>query len=199
MSAIPDPLSRYRDVPAVVAPDPQGRLLPGTDLRALPQVSGTLQHRVQQGDRLDQLAQAYYGEPLQWWHICDANPDVLSPLALVGAEPVTVTEFPLSAPGEPPPWADLLPALAALAGVQAVTVLDDVELLSVRAPGTPPDDPPQVRVRPVRAVQVTHNSVATAAATIADVIAASGFRLAGSALEHGRIGQPIVVPPPVAG
>ena len=36
------------------------------------------------GDRLDQLAYKYYGQPLQWWHICDANPDFLSPLAPLG-------------------------------------------------------------------------------------------------------------------
>jgi hypothetical protein len=194
-----DQLSRYRTVPEVTAVDPRGRVLPGTDLRPLPEVTGTLQHTVQQGDRLDQLAQTYYGQPLQWWHICDANPEVLSPLALVGAEPVVVTEFPVTVAVDPPPWAELVRALSALPGVQAISVVDEVELTMVRATGGTPEDPPQVRVRPVRAVQVTHNTAATPASKVGEAIAAGRFRLAGPTVEHGMIGRPIVVPPPVAG
>lgn len=31
------------------------------------------EHRVIVGERLDQLAQRYYGDPLKYWLICDAN------------------------------------------------------------------------------------------------------------------------------
>jgi nucleoid-associated protein YgaU len=31
------------------------------------------EHRVVAGERLDQLAQRYYGDPLKYWLICDAN------------------------------------------------------------------------------------------------------------------------------
>lgn len=31
------------------------------------------EHRVVVGERLDQLAQRYYGDPLKYWLICDAN------------------------------------------------------------------------------------------------------------------------------
>lgn len=31
------------------------------------------EHRVVEGERLDQLAQRYYGDPLLFWLICDAN------------------------------------------------------------------------------------------------------------------------------
>lgn len=31
------------------------------------------EHRVVEGERLDQLAQRYYGDPLKYWLICDAN------------------------------------------------------------------------------------------------------------------------------
>ena len=76
-------ISRYRKVPIVTAPDALGRLLAATDLRLLPNVSGDFRHTVDAGDRLDQLAYKYYSQPLQWWNICDANPEFLSPLATV--------------------------------------------------------------------------------------------------------------------
>ena len=33
-----------------------------------------LRHRVVAGDRLDLLAARYFGDPLQYWRIADANP-----------------------------------------------------------------------------------------------------------------------------
>ncbi len=33
-----------------------------------------IQHLVQAGDRLDLLAWRYFGDPLQYWRIADANP-----------------------------------------------------------------------------------------------------------------------------
>ncbi len=35
---------------------------------------GEYSHVVVAGDRLDTLAQRYYGDPLQFWRIVDANP-----------------------------------------------------------------------------------------------------------------------------
>lgn len=35
-----------------------------------------LRHRVEAGDRLDLLASRYFGDPLQYWRIVDANPTV---------------------------------------------------------------------------------------------------------------------------
>ena len=75
-------ISRYRNLPdvdrrrtraAVRSPRRTLRLLPDGDRRP----SGT---RSTQGDRLDQLAYTYYGQPRKWWRICDANPEFLSPL-----------------------------------------------------------------------------------------------------------------------
>ena len=37
-----------------------------------------VEHTVTQGDRLDNLATRYVGDPEQFWRICDAN-DVLRP------------------------------------------------------------------------------------------------------------------------
>ena len=32
-----------------------------------------VEHRVQQGDRLDNIAARYVGDPVQFWRLCDAN------------------------------------------------------------------------------------------------------------------------------
>jgi hypothetical protein len=176
-----DRQSRYRTVPPVTAPDPQGRRLPAGGLRALPDVAGTVRHRVSAGDRLDQLAQTYYGRPEQWWHICDANPEVLSPLELVGAEPVTTTDFPVVVNAELPPWAELVRQLMACIGVEGVSVLE----------------PPLSRGPCV--VQVRHNRVTAPARLISDRLAQAPFGLAGPPVEHGRIGEPVTIPAPATG
>ncbi len=50
-----------------------------------------LVHRVVAGDRLDLLAHRYFGDPLQYWRIVDANP-VLAPEELL--EPGTLLRIP---------------------------------------------------------------------------------------------------------
>jgi len=45
------------------------RIIPPADRLALLQ-----EHTVSQGDRLDNLANQYMGDPEQFWQICDANP-----------------------------------------------------------------------------------------------------------------------------
>jgi hypothetical protein len=42
-------------------------------LREIPTPPDDRVHQVQQGDRLDVLAYAYFGDPAQSWRICDAN------------------------------------------------------------------------------------------------------------------------------
>src|SRR5205814_1442147 len=110
--------SRYWAVPDITVPDSRGRVLPAKDIRLLPAVTGIFAHLVSQGDRLDRLASAYYGQPLDWWHISDANPGILSPLALLGDEPVTTIRLPVTVASGIPPWADLLRELRALPGVE---------------------------------------------------------------------------------
>ena len=46
---------------------------------------GQLQHVVSEGERLDQLANTFYGEPTKYWLILDANLDVLNPFELLEA------------------------------------------------------------------------------------------------------------------
>jgi len=197
VSAVFSKLSRYRRVPDVAVPDAQGRVLAAKDIRTLPEVTGTFAHTVDSGDRLDQLAFTYYGQPLQYWHICDANPQFLSPLALLDKEPVVTTRFPLTAPAGGPLWAALLDALSAAVGVQDVTVVEDVALV----PQQQTVGGQQVTVmveRYTRAVLVTYNRINLSAPAVAAVIAAAGFGV-GPPVDGGQLGQQIIIPVAVSG
>lgn len=44
--------------------------------RFAPVPAAALSHRVEAGDRLDLLAYRYFGDPLQYWRIVDANPTI---------------------------------------------------------------------------------------------------------------------------
>ncbi|MER5473786.1 tail protein X [Streptomyces sp. NPDC002935] len=94
--------------------------VPGSELRRLPVTEGEFRHTLAEGERLDHLAYTYYGDPQAYWRICDANPEILSPLALVDDEPVRTTFFPVEWP-EP----KLLTALARQFGVLAVKPADE--------------------------------------------------------------------------
>jgi hypothetical protein len=181
-------------VPDVTTYDRLGRVVLVTDVRPLPEVTGTFRHVVHAGDRLDHLAATYAGRPDEWWHLCDANPQVLFPPALVGADVVGTTEFPLPGPGDPPPWDRLLRTLASLDGVEGVRVVDDVELH--QRPVGPDRRVVSWEERPVRAVRVTHNRSTIDAAAIAEAIRELPLPV-GPFVELGREGYEIVVPPPV--
>jgi hypothetical protein len=193
VTAVFDRASRYRAVPDVVVPDATGRVLAAKDFRPLPDVTGGFRHTVLAGDRLDRLATTYYGEPLRYWRICDANPAFLSPLAMLDREPVVTTRFPVAPPTGTPPWAALLAALAATVGVEGVTAVEESSLVEV----TREIDGQRVTVqvdRFDRAVLVTHNRVNVDQPALRDVIVAAGFT-AGPPVEVGQVGQRIVVPP----
>ena len=87
-------ISRYHTLPDIVTTDAEGRTFASKTLRPLPQVSGTFRHTVEDADRLDQLAYKYYREPRKWWRMSDANPEFLSPQALLGKEPIVTDRFP---------------------------------------------------------------------------------------------------------
>ena len=42
-----------------------------------------VEHQLEVNDRLDSLAQSYYGDPRLWWVIAQANPEVFFPADLV--------------------------------------------------------------------------------------------------------------------
>lgn len=198
MSAVFSKLSRYRKVPDVAVPDARGRVVTAKGIRPLPEVTGSFAHTVDAGDRLDQLAYLYYGQPLQYWHICDANPRFLSPLALLDQEPVVTTRFPLTAPAGDPPWAALLAALSATVGVQDVAVVEDMGLVPQQVVAVNGEVVTWYQDRPARAVQVRHNRLNIATEALADRIRAAGFQVRAPA-EVGQLGQQIVIPVAVSG
>lgn len=81
------PNSRYNGVPMLTYTSATGRVSSYLTRRFIPQperfsTMGT--HRVVEGDRLDNLAARYLGDPEQYWKLCDGN-GTLRPDELVEA------------------------------------------------------------------------------------------------------------------
>jgi len=190
-------ISRYRKVPDVTAPDTRGRMLAAKDLRLLPDVSGTFRHTVDGGDRLDQLAYKYYSQPLLWWNICDANPGFLSPLALIGKDPVVTARFPVTVASEPPPWAVLFRTVGGMLGVEDVEVSEEIKLVEQKVTVGAQTINAMVE-RSSRAVLVTYNRLNVTADAVATTIAAAGFQVAPFS-NLDQLGQEIVIPPKPVG
>ena len=72
--------SRYAATPIVTSDDDGARALAR---RRIPPAAGVLEHVVMEGERLDQLAARFYGDPRKWWLIADANPEELDPRRLL--------------------------------------------------------------------------------------------------------------------
>ena len=79
-----EPTSRYYGIETVkmtVGGDEGMRIISYKRRRIIPSGETMItlgEHTVTQGDRLDNLAARYVGDPEQFWRICDAN-DVLRP------------------------------------------------------------------------------------------------------------------------
>jgi nucleoid-associated protein YgaU len=87
-----DPSSRHAHTPTYAAPlGPEGARVELYVPRAAQPVPPALVHKVAAGDRLDLLAQRYFGDPYLYWRIADANP-TLAPEALL--EPGTLLRIP---------------------------------------------------------------------------------------------------------
>lgn len=189
-------ISRYRKLPNVTSLDAQGRVLSSKELRLLPQVTGTFRHTVDSGDRLDQLGYKYYGQPLQWWNIADANPRFLSPLALIGKDAVVTTRFPVEIAGVPP-WSGLLQALQSVLGVEDVEIEEDAQLVqqTVTVGG---QTITEFVEQFTRSVLVTYNQLNVTAASLATSISAVGLTVM-PFVDVDQIGQEIIIPPQPVG
>ncbi|MFY1652539.1 LysM peptidoglycan-binding domain-containing protein [Solwaraspora sp. WMMB762] len=77
------PGSRYATTPVVAPEAADGVARRVLQPRAVPPTPGVLEHLVVQGERLDQLAGRFYGDPKLYWLILDANPEVLDPFTLL--------------------------------------------------------------------------------------------------------------------
>ncbi len=84
LDALPEPssyprTSRYYETPTAVWHSPDGREVTYLRRRLLPDPDGLTvlgEHVVSEGDRLDLLADHYFGDAGQWWRIADANPSI---------------------------------------------------------------------------------------------------------------------------
>jgi len=78
------PLSRYASIPITSLELPDGTRLSYLRRRFVPpseRFALLVEHRVQEGERLDRITAQYLGDPEQFWRICDAN-DAIDPNAL---------------------------------------------------------------------------------------------------------------------
>ena len=182
MSAVYTRDSRYRQVDEVARVDAAGRELVVTDLRRRPQRAGTFQHTVEDGDRLDHLGHRYYRRSRLWWRIGDANPELLSPLRLLGHDPLRRLRFVVQGdPAPAQPWSAALRVLARHAGVERVTFAVE-------------ERPQRPIPLVVGVLTVELNALTTSEDELAALLADEGFE-AGPAEQVGRVGKPIVVPP----
>jgi hypothetical protein len=173
--------SRYRHVDEVTRLDRAGRQIVVTDLRRRPARPGTFVHTVDDGDRLDHLGSRYYRRPGQWWRIADANPELLSPLRLLGHDPLRTVRLVVPA-ADAPPWSSALRALGSTAGVEHVSFA-----LEQRRQG--PDDVV------VGVLTVHFNSLTVPVEQLLALLTDEGFA-AGPVEWAGRLGKPLVIPPP---
>lgn len=187
MSPVFSRVSRYRGLPDVVTTDARGRAVRSRGLRLLPAVEGVLAHTVEEGDRLDHLADRYYGQPRSWWRIADANPELLSPDDLLGGGPRSTVVVPLEWKGPAPRWAELLRTLRDTPGVEDAA-------MGTAAAG---EDAVEVEAGVLRhrwAVEVAFNRLLLAPGDVVRAAERMGFT-AGPARERRRIGAAVAVPP----
>ncbi len=173
--------SRYRRTPDVSRQDPSGRTLLVTDLRLRQPVPGSFQHTVESNDRLDQLAQRYYGKPRKWWRIGDANPQFASPLALLGHDPIRVARLVVQGGSPNPLWCKLLGSLRAMPGVEDVGFAIEPHIVGAA-------------VVDAAVVTVRFNQATTASDEFVAVAWAAGLST-GPLQTVDQVGKPITIPP----
>jgi hypothetical protein len=97
------PTSRYFSTETMPYEAPGGKMIRYLRRRFLPALGRfTLlqEHRVTQGDRLDNITARYLGDPEQFWRICDANP-ILRPEELEEVGQRIRITLPEGIPGTP--------------------------------------------------------------------------------------------------
>lgn len=182
-------ISRYRKLPDVVTVDVKGRRLESRSLRLSPKVEARLLHTLEEGERLDHLAHKYYQQTRNWWRICDASPQVLSPWELVDAEPRTTLRLEITWIGRDPPWPLLLAGLRRSPGVESA-LLGNAE---ARFPTLVIDGDTGVESH-VWYLALTFNRITTTVEDLVGRIKAEGFA-AGTPEKIGRVGKPLPIPP----
>lgn len=180
-------ISRYQELPDIITTNKQGLRLNSKTLRQLPAVTGVFRHTLEENDRLDHLAYKYYNQPRKWWHICDANPEWRSPLALLGKEPLVTSRFALTFTGNSPPWPQLLRQLSKTVGVEKANMdknqmVPKKQLLS------------SGQTYYEWTLVINYNTVNVQKEALVDIIIKTGFEIK-SVENRGRIGKSIMIPP----
>lgn len=189
--------SRYRQIGEVSRVDHTGRALTVDEVRLRRPTSGTFRHTIESNDRLDHLAQRYYGKPRKWWLIADANPEFASPLAMLGQETLRTIELEVvKADGDH--WSSVLQGLRGMAGIEDVSFV--AEWPAARLDGDPSSGVLIVRYNEavIGAVAVK-NAVDTPLRPGAGDAAGGGFIGAGAPGQITRIGRPLIIPPDQSG
>jgi len=192
-------ISRYRKLLDLVTVDADGRQLESKEIRILPKVESNFLHTVEELDRLDHLAYKYYKQPRKWWRICDANPDFMSPLALLGKDPVVSVRFELSFNDSEnnPPWSELLNLLSEQVGIENIKIEDEINIVAEEQ--TIANQQFIINTeQPVRAVEITFNQVNIKAEDLANVIISVGFVVEQRELIE-RVGKSIMIPRNIVG
>lgn len=186
--------SRYRRSPVFASANAAGLPIQVADLRLPPPTDGSFAHVIQEGDRIDNLANQYYRDPRKWWRIADANPDFPTPASLLGQSPLLTLRIGLAYPAPPPaPWAETLAAAAALVGVVTLSREQSYRLLvEVHTVGGEPADVVTEQID--EALLVTYHSLVLDLDTILALFTDAGFTITGRD-QVTRVGQTVVVPP----
>lgn len=71
-----DPESRYDELPTLTYRTSEGREIAYKDRRLVPRLPPGRETTLAQSERLDLVAARTQGNPLDFWRICDANPDL---------------------------------------------------------------------------------------------------------------------------
>lgn len=196
--------SRYKKLPGVITIDAGGRSLESKGIRLLVEAPGTFLHTVEENDRLDHLAYKYYKQSSKWWRICDANPGFMSPLELLGKEPVVISYFPVSYAWEDkPPWHEVIKRISQTPGVLDVIFEENSQL--VKETVALGEDQVEVNTEKFKRVLiVTHNHLNVTVEDLINVIENEDeqgnkqFQV----VEPGsiaRVGKQIIIPPNVVG
>ncbi len=173
-------ISRYKKLDNIVTSGIRGLSIESKSLRPTPETGGDFEHTLLETDRLDHLARKYYKQPRKWWRICDADPEFMSPLALVGDDPVSTACLTVSFPGGPenPPLYKLRKKLSETLGVKDVVFEAN------------PDNSTEVTV--------IYNRMNVKMTDLKNGAEAEGFTV-DAAADVGRTGKKIVIPPRAAG
>ena len=78
-----DPRRRYSSTGTFSFAEGEDGVFRGLLPRRVEVKTAYVEHILQVGERLDTLAEAYYGDPRYWWVIHQANPQIFFPASLV--------------------------------------------------------------------------------------------------------------------